>query len=180
MPQKKSIKLILIVAMSKNSVIGINGDLPWHITEDLKRFKLLTINNFVLMGRKTFDSILNRLGKPLPDRTNIILTRDKSTKEKFERKFNQVFVFHDLDSIFSWAKSKNIEKIFVAGGSEIYELIFPYADELNVTHLNLRFEGDAFFPKINKEEWSKKCEKWKIDQKNQIEYRYCNYIKTKV
>ena len=149
MPPKKNIKLILIVAMSKNSVIGINGDLPWHLTEDLKRFKLLTINNFVLMGRKTFESILNRLGKPLPDRTNIILTRDKIAK-KIERKFNQVFVFNDLDSIFSWAKSKNIEKIFVAGGSEIYELIFPYADELNVTHLNLYFEGDAFFPKLIK------------------------------
>ena len=131
------------------------------------------------MGRKTFDSILSRLGKPLPDRTNIILTRNIKAKEKFESKFNHVLVFHDLESVFSWTESENIKKIFVVGGSEIYKLVFPFADELNITHLNSSFNGDTFFPEIDLEEWSLNCGNWKTDNVNKIEYRFCNYFRVK-
>ena len=103
-------KISIIVAMSKNNVIGANNALPWHISEDLKRFKSLTMGKPIIMGRKTFDSI----GRPLPGRKNIVITRNTDLKIK------GVDVVSSLDNVFSLIKDE--EQVFVIGGEEIYRI----------------------------------------------------------
>lgn len=128
--------ITLIAAMSKNRVIGINNQLPWKLPEDLKRFKNLTTGNVVLMGRKTYESI----GRPLPNRTNVVITRDTSFKAEGVLVYNNL---HEVLPIFN--------RIFVIGGSEIYNQLIKVADEIELTLIDKEFEGDAFFPEIGNE-----------------------------
>ena len=129
-------RLIGVVAMTKDRVIGNRGDLPWHLPEDLKFFKRTTLNSSIVMGRKTFDSI----GKPLPKRHNIVITRDKAWSHP------DVSVIHDSSSLCNLRTS---DQMFIIGGGEIYELFMPLMDELLITHVNGEYEGDAFFPKYS-------------------------------
>ena len=140
------IALIAAVA-GKNLVIGKDGDLPWHFPADLKHFKATTVNHTVLMGRKTYQSILNRLGKPLPGRRNIVLTRDRNFRDE------RVTVIHDLSEI-----PRTEETLFVIGGAEIYRQTLPLADQLYITHIEQEVPGDAFFPPIDPTIWVKKDE----------------------
>lgn len=128
--------ITLIAAMSKNRVIGINNQLPWKLPEDLKRFKNLTTGNVVLMGRKTYESI----GRPLPNRTNVVITRDTSFKAEGVLVYNNL---HEVLPIFN--------RIFVIGGGEIYNQLIKVADEIELTLIDKEFEGDAFFPEIGNE-----------------------------
>ena len=137
--------ITIIAAVANNEVIGKDNDLPWHIPEDLKRFKRLTLNNTVLMGRKTFESIFNRLGKPLPKRTNIIITRQADYQAP-----KGCFVYSDIQQALE--KQKN-ENIFIIGGASIYEQTMNLADQLEITHVDQDFEGDTFFPKIDPDLW---------------------------
>lgn len=129
-----------IVAMAKNRTIGSEGKLPWHIPEDLKYFKDMTLNKTIIMGRKTFDSI----GKALPKRRNIILTRDKTFKAP------QTEVFNDLDSIMLNLKKTCTanEEIFIVGGGEIYNLTLPITDKIYITLVDSDFNGDAKYPEF--------------------------------
>ena len=124
-------KLCIIAALSQNRVIGRNGTLPWHIPEDLQRFKLQTLGNTVVMGRKTFES----LGSPLPQRRNIVISSHPlSTAETFPTLQAALAVLQNEDTIF------------VIGGERLFHEALPIADELRLTLVHATVEGDAFFP----------------------------------
>lgn len=129
----------IISAISKNNVIGLNNTLPWHLPEDLKHFKNLTTGKTVVMGRKTFESI----GKPLPNRTNIVLSRNNK-----EINIPGVITTNNIESLIH---SEN--EIFIIGGSEIYSLFLPYANKLYLTLIDEEYEGDTYFPDIDYEKW---------------------------
>lgn len=124
-------KLVIIAAMSRNRIIGKDGKLPWHISEDLKRFKRLTTGHTVLMGRKTFES----LGKPLSNRRNVVLT---------SRKIPGVETYPTLAQALQ--ALENEEKVFVIGGGEIFAQLLDHADELHLTLVDREIDGDTYFP----------------------------------
>lgn len=139
------IMLTLIAAVATNGVIGKNNELPWHLPEDLKHFKSLTTGHTVLMGRKTFESIVARLGKPLPDRKNIVITRQTDYQVP-----EGVFVYQDIETAL---KNHAGEKIFVIGGAEMYRQTIDLADTLEITHVNQAVDGDTTFPFIDPKIW---------------------------
>ncbi len=133
-------EIVLVAAVAeKNRVIGKDGHLPWYISEDLKRFKRLTLGHAVLMGRKTFESILERLGKPLPERRNIVLTTNASYP-----KFPEVETYPSLQAAFT--ALANEPTVFVIGGENVFAQTLPIADRLELTMVEGDFDGDAFFP----------------------------------
>ncbi len=137
--------LTLIAAVAKNGTIGDKNNLPWHLPEDLKRFKELTAGKTVIMGRKTFDSIFARLGKALPNRTNVVITRQTDIKMP-----EGVIVQSSIeDALRSYGSSD----VFVIGGGEIYRQTIDKADKLYITHVEKEVEGDTKFPDINPEKW---------------------------
>lgn len=128
-----------ITALSKNRVIGDKGRLPWHLSEDLKFFKEKTLNKCIIMGRKTFDS----LGKPLPKRHNIVITRNPDWI------VGGVDVFSDVETAIKHAQSlagTYGEEIMIVGGAEIYKLTLPLADRLYLTEIDQTVSGDAYYP----------------------------------
>lgn len=131
-------RISLIVAIGDNHVIGKRNELLWHIPDDLKRFKQLTLGHPVVMGRKTFDSIIAFLGKPLPGRQNIVITRDTSWS------YEGVTVAHSLEEAVEAAEET--DEIFIIGGEQIYRQALPIADRLYLTRIDDAKEGDAFFP----------------------------------
>jgi dihydrofolate reductase len=159
-------KITLVAAIASNNVIGKENSLPWNIPEDLKRFKQMTSGNTILMGRKTFDSI----GRPLPNRQNIVMTKD----ENFERE--GIKVINGLDEALELIKKSN-EDVFVIGGSKIYELFEPVANSLAITRILKDFEGDAFFPDINWNLWQIEKEEKFFDEKSKIECKLIEYSK---
>jgi dihydrofolate reductase len=130
-------KISLIVAISKNRAIGKDNKLLWYIPEDLKRFRQLTSGHPIIMGRKTFESI----GKPLPNRTNIIITRDQNYHQ------DGAIVVHSLDEALSKAKEIENGEIFIIGGGQIYEQALPLANKLYITVIDTHIEdADTYFP----------------------------------
>ncbi len=136
-------KIVLVVAVARNGVIGRDGDLPWRLPSDLKRFKQLTIGRPVLMGRKTWESI----GRPLPGRPNIVVTRDAA----FSAPGAEVVSSLDegLAAARREAKALGVDEVCVIGGGQIYAQVFDRADILHVTHVEADVEGDARFPAID-------------------------------
>lgn len=134
----------IIVAIADNNAIGRNNELLWHISEDLRFFKRTTLGSPVIMGRKTFESI----GRALPGRVNIVVSRGFSTGEEVE-------VVNSLEDAFAVAEDTNLEKCFVIGGGQIYAQALDFADRLVVTHVHILIEdADTFFPAINPEIWN--------------------------
>jgi dihydrofolate reductase len=131
------LKLIAIAAMASNRVIGRDGKLPWHLPEDLKFFKETTLGHPVLMGRRTFESIMARLGKPLPGRMNIVLSAAMPSPEG-------VHVIRSLDEIATLPGVTS--PVFLIGGAQLYEAMLPLCDELLLTFIEEPHEGDAFLP----------------------------------
>jgi dihydrofolate reductase len=131
----------LIAAMDKNNVIGKDNSLPWKLPADMKRFKELTVGKPVVMGRKTFESI----GKPLPGRKNIILTRDKNFRAK------GCVVVHSVDESLKAAESS--AELMIIGGAQIYRQFLPIANKMHLTLIDAEFGGDAYFPEYSKNEW---------------------------
>jgi len=127
--------------MASNRVIGLNNKMPWHLSADLKKFKEITMSSPIIMGRKTFEAI----GKPLPGRCNIIISRNLSYQQDGCR------VFHDIKSAID--SCEDCDEVFVIGGSSLYEAILPYADCLYLTEINKEFTGDTYFPKIDFRYW---------------------------
>ena len=133
----------IIVAIADNNAIGRNNELLWHISEDLRFFRRTTLGSPVIMGRKTFGSI----GRALPGRVNIVVSRGFSTGEEVE-------VVGSLEAAFAVAEDTNLEKCFVLGGGQIYAQALPLADRLVVTHVHTVIEdADTFFPEIDPEVW---------------------------
>ena len=143
-------KLSLIVATAQDNVIGRNNELPWHLPQDLKYFKSITLGKPIIMGRKTFESI----GKPLPGRTNIVVTRQKNWN------FSGVLVAKNIECALETAQAFRTEQntlseeIMVIGGAEIYSSALPIANRVYLTKIDAKIEGaDAFFPKLSPEHW---------------------------
>src|SRR5690349_9733239 len=143
MNTNKEIILSQLVATDENNVIGRDNKLPWHLPNDLKYFKNLTWGMPILMGRKTFDSI----GKPLPGRKSIVITR--STDWKHEG----VEVVHSIESAIEKAKEFGVKEIFVIGGAEIFKTSIGEAFRIYRTLIHHKFEGDVYFPQIDPNEW---------------------------
>lgn len=151
----------IIVAYDKNLAIGKDNTLVWRQSEDLKRFKRLTSGKTVVMGRKTYESI----GKPLPNRRNIVLSRQNIDIEGVE-------VINTFDSL------NKDEDIFIIGGGEIYKNFIIFADRLYVTEINYEIEADTWFPEIDLNIWKvESVEKHTSDEINQFDYNFINYIR---
>ncbi len=123
-----------------NRVIGDGNGLLWHIPDDLRRFKEITMGHPVIMGRKTFESILSILGKPLPGRTNIVITRDTAWT------YDGALVAHSLEEALRQAREIDDEEIFIGGSGQIYHEALPFIDRLYLTLIDDEKEGDSFFP----------------------------------
>ena len=136
----------LIAALSKNRVIGKNNDLPWHLPDDMKYFMQTTKAHHVIMGRKNYDSIPEKF-RPLPNRTNIVVTRQKDFKA------DNCTIVHSVEEGIELAKKNNEEEVFIIGGAEIYKLGFSISDRLYLTEIEAIIEGDTYFPEFKKQEW---------------------------
>lgn len=154
----------IIVAASENNVIGAAGDLPWRLSDDLRRFKAITMGKPIVMGRKTWDSI----GRPLPGRQNIVITRQAE------------FAAAGCDVVASKEEAIAIagraEEVMVIGGSQVYELFLPDTERLYLTRVHAEVEGDAFFPEISSLEWRLVSdESHPADDRNAFDYSFQVY-----
>ncbi|MBO5800258.1 MAG: dihydrofolate reductase [Paludibacteraceae bacterium] len=159
----------IIVACSENNVIGKDNGLIWRLSNDLKRFKALTTGHAIVMGRKTFESI----GRPLPNRRNIILSKNLEYMEGCE-------IMRSTDEVLELAKSTDGE-LFIIGGGQVYEQLLPFADKLYLTLVHTVAEGDTFFPALNRDEWTEVArESFKADEKNEFDYEFVDYLRRKI
>lgn len=139
-------RIIIISAIAKNNVIGrSNGEMPWHVKEEFQHFKKTTLGSPVIMGRKTFET----LGKPLPGRENMIVTRDRN----FHAEFAEVKIFHSLDESIKFCEYEDYKKAFIIGGGEIYKQAIPVADEMILSYMKFEAQGDIYFPEFNSNDW---------------------------
>jgi dihydrofolate reductase len=142
-----SVKLAMIAAVAENGVIGREGGIPWRIPSDMAFFRRTTMGKPIIMGRKQYESV----GKPLPGRTNIVVTRQRGYQP------DGVIVVDDLraaiDHARTIAKADRVEEVMIIGGGEIYEQALPLADRLYITHVVARPEGDTRFPEIDVNDW---------------------------
>ncbi len=158
------VKIILVAAMAKDTrVIGSEGELPWKLSDDLKQLRKLTMGKTVLVGRKTQDSIISRLGHALPDRRTIVLTRDKN------------YHCQGCETAMSWEEvmrlSKNENELFVLGGAQIYKLAMPFANTIYLTLVDTNRDGDAKFPELKETDWNwEKMSGHAKDEKNEFDF----------
>ena len=158
--------LSIIVAKAKNNTIGKDNKLLWNIPDDLKRFKELTTNHNIIMGRKRFES----LGTILPDRKHIVFSQNPDFKVNNEN----VEIVHSMLQIQQYIEDEN--ENFVIGGAMIYNLLMPYVTKMYVTEIDKDFEGDTFFPRINSDIWEEiSREEGPEDSKNNFKYEYVTY-----
>ncbi|MEN0035683.1 MAG: dihydrofolate reductase [Cellvibrio sp.] len=142
-------KLAIIVAAAKNGVIGNNNQLPWHLPQDLKYFKSVTLGKPVIMGRKTYESI----GRPLPGRTNIVVTRSADWKVDGVVVVNSIEQALEEASKAIAASAAPVEEAMIIGGAEIYRTALPMVNKVYLTRVEVEIEGDAFFPALPEAEW---------------------------
>jgi dihydrofolate reductase len=154
-------RISIIVAMASNRAIGHENRLPWHLPADLKHFRHITMGKPIVMGRKTWESI----GRPLPGRTNIVVTRDEHYTAE------GCLVVHSMQEAMQAAGDS--EEVMVIGGAEFYRQALPYAETLYLTLVEGEFEGDAFFPEIDETGWrAVASESHEPDEKNPHAYRF--------
>ncbi|MCU0345577.1 MAG: dihydrofolate reductase [Saprospiraceae bacterium] len=151
-----------IVAIARNNAIGHQNQIPWYLPADLKYFKKVTTGHHVIMGRKSFESI----GRPLPNRTNVVITRDPFFVA------TGCTVVHSLEEALSLADANGEEEAFIIGGGEIYRQSWDYLDRLYLTEVGMEpTDADVFFPKVNEEEWRETSrEAHAADEKNPFPY----------
>ena len=160
----KSPRLVLIAALAKDRVIGIDNQMPWQLPEDLKRFKALTLGHPIIMGRKTWES----LGRPLPGRSNIVVSRNPGYAAP------GASVVHSLDEAIALAAGSGTENIFVLGGAEIFRQALLIAGHLELTEIAADFPGDAYFPEFDTHDWleiSRECH----HSANGFDYAFVTY-----
>ncbi|UOQ85833.1 dihydrofolate reductase [Gracilibacillus salinarum] len=156
----------LLFAMGSNRVIGKDNDLPWHLPKDLKFFKDVTMNQTIIMGRKTFES----MNGPLPKRDNIIVTRDKDYTARNSQ------VIHSIADIQQLNEEQPDKEWFVIGGEYIFEQVLPFADRIYMTYIDEAFDGDTFFPEFDESDWHQtKKEKGIKDENNNYDYYFITY-----
>lgn len=165
-------KISIIVAVSFNQVIGVENQLPWHLPADLQYFKKLTLDHSIIMGRKTYESI----GRPLPKRENIVITRDSHFNAE------KVIIVNSIEQAIKHCEDRNQEEVFIIGGDTIYKQTMSIADQLYITRVNTVIEhGTAFFPEIDLNVWDLISSEWHPkDEKNQFDYTFELYAKRKV
>lgn len=160
--------LSIIAAMDRNRLIGNKNQLPWHLPADFAHFKAVTMGKPIIMGRKTFESI----GKPLPGRTNIVLSRN------LENQFEGVVCVASLEKAIDVVS--DAEEVMIIGGSTIYEMLLPRINRMYLTYVDAEFEGDAWFPEFDESQWLEKesviCQ---ADEKNLYDCRFVTYEKNK-
>jgi len=160
--------ITIIAAIANNNALGKDNDLIWHLPADLKRFKKVTTGHHILMGRNTYESI----GKPLPNRTTVIITRNK------EYKADGCIVVNSIEKAIEVAKSD--EHIYIIGGAQIYKqaMVTNLVDQLDITQVHESFEADVFFPEIDLDTWKESAkEDFKADEKNKHDYSFISYTK---
>ena len=160
--------LSIIVAVSENGVIGLDNQLIWRLPDDLKRFKKLTLGHPMIMGRKTFESI----GKPLPGRQSIIITRDTNFS------FEGTIVVHSLEDAIEAAKKIETDEAFIIGGGDIYRQVQANCDKLYITEVHTETEGDKFFKMENSDLWEEvERENHPSDEKHEFSFDFVDYIR---
>ena len=158
----------IIAAIAKNNALGKNNDLIWHLPADLKRFKNITTGHYIIMGRNTFESI----GRPLPNRTTIIVTRNK---DYFK---DGCLIANSLEEALEMANDQ--EHVFLIGGAQIYKYAMErnLVDTLDITLVHDEFEADVFFPEIDADIWQQvENEYYTTDEKNKLNYSFIRYKK---
>ena len=164
----RRMKISAIVAMGNNRVIGVDNKMPWHLPSDLRYFKQITMGHPMIMGRKCFDSI----GKPLPGRTTIVLSRNESLS------IGGCVMKSSLQEALGFAKNLNTDEIFIVGGAEIYNLSKPMWTKIYVTHVDVSIKGDTFFPEIDLSDWRVILnDPRKKDKKNAFDFTFRQYTK---
>ena len=154
-------RLSIIAAMARNRVIGINNTLPWHLSADLRHFKAFTMGHCIIMGRKTYESI----GKPLPGRTSIIVTRQPGYQVP------GAIVVNSVDAALK-ACAEHTES-FVIGGAELYRQTLGHCQRMCLTEIQQDFDGDTFFPEFSRDQWRETSrEKHRLDDASQLEYHF--------
>jgi dihydrofolate reductase len=157
-------KLSIIVAVAKNRVIGINNTLPWHLPEDLKRFRALTMGHHIIMGRKTYDS----LGRLLPGRTTVIVTRNT------DYKVEGAIIAHSLHDAITLCKAD--DEVFLIGGAELYQEGLKLSSKLYITEIALDVEGDAYFPEYSADEWQESSSEAHVSEQG-LAFNYVTYVR---
>jgi len=152
-----------IVAVAKNNVIGKDNDIPWYLPADLKYFKKITTGHHIVMGRKCYESI----GRPLPKRTNVIVTRNPFFIA------TGCLIAHNVAEAVALAKANGEEEVFIIGGGQIYEIALPHVDRVYLTEVDLEVDGDIFFPEMDLQNWTLiKETNHKADEKNEYDYTF--------
>ncbi len=157
-------QLSIIVAVANAQVIGINNTLPWHLPEDLKRFKALTMGHHIVMGRKTYES----LGRLLPGRTTVIVTRNK------DYAVEGAIVVHSVEAALAACASD--DEVFLIGGAELYQQGIAHADKLYITEVHADFEGDAFLPSFDLSQWDEVARE-QHEAANGLRFSYVTYLR---
>jgi dihydrofolate reductase len=159
-------RVSIIAAIAENGVIGRGGKLPWHLADDLKRFKQLTMGHTVVMGRKTWESI----GRPLPGRRIVVVSRQRDYLPE------GVAVVAGIDDALTIAESAGDDEVFIAGGAEIYRLALPRADRLYLTRVHADVAGDARFPEVDWTRWKRvESENQSADANNDFSFTFETY-----
>ena len=158
--------ITIIAAIAENNALGKDNDLIWHLPADLIRFRKTTTGHHIIMGRKTYESI----GKPLPNRTTVIITRNPNYKA------SGCIVVNSLDAALEIAKED--DSPFIIGGAQIYKEAIEKVDQLDITEVHYQFEADAFFPEIDTTVWKEtKREYFSKDEKNNYNYSFVSYTR---
>lgn len=156
----------IIAAASDNNVIGNKGKIPWHLPVDFKHFKKITSGHHVVMGQLTHES----LGKALPDRVNIVLSKDKVYE------CNGCVVVDSLEEALDFARKAGESEVFIIGGGSVYKQTIPLASKIYLTRVHVKLSGDTFFPNINKLKWKEVShEAHRPDKKNPYPFDFCVY-----
>lgn len=160
--------ITLIAAASKNNALGKDNDLLWHLPDDFKRFKKITSGHKIIMGRKTFESF----PKPLPNRTHIIITRDRD----YTVNHDDCIVVNSIEAALKLVKNDEIS--FVIGGGEIYRQCEKFATRIELTRVHKAFEADTFFPEVDLSDWELTNEEYHPkDEKHKYDFTYLTYVK---
>ncbi len=163
-------KISLIAAMMQNRVIGRDNDLPWSLPDDMRFFQTTTKGHIVIMGRKNYDSLPPKF-KPLPNRTNIVLTRNTTFKAA------GCIIYTNLKDAIAYAKTHNEQELFIIGGGEIYRQALEFADRIYLTEINHSLQGDTYFPEFGEEWKATKRTHHAADEKHQYSFDFVTYEK---
>lgn len=158
----------LVAAVAENGVIGKDGRMPWHYPEDLRHFKELTMGHPVVMGRVTYEAVVDRLDGPLPGRTTVVLTRDPG---RVEASSPDVRIATTVEEAIECAREVGTGETFVAGGASVYEQFLPVADRMVLTEIHQSYDGDTTFPEWDAEEWTE------LERANHEELSFVTYVR---